>query len=38
MLKQIQKVFFLSEKKASENVAINCLCYEENTCRQQSMG
>ena len=24
--KEIQKIFFISETKASENVAINCLC------------
>ena len=38
MLKKIQKMFFVFEKTASENVAINCLFEEENTCHRQSMG
>ena len=38
MQKKIQKMFFASEIIVSENVAINGLCSEENTCRQQSVG
>ena len=37
MQKKIRKVFFVSEIIASENVAINCLYEEENTCHRQSM-
>ena len=38
MQTELKKIFFVSEVKASGNVAINCLCYEGNTCHQQSMG
>ena len=38
MQKKIQKIFFVSEIIASENVAINCFYQEENTCHWQSMG
>ena len=38
MKKKIQKIFFVSEIIASENVAINCLSYKENTYYRQSMG
>ena len=37
MQKKVEKKFFVSEIIASEDVAINCLCYEENTCHRQSM-
>ena len=37
MKKRIQKVFFVSEIISSENIAINCLSKEENTCHQQLM-
>ena len=36
--KRKSKLFFVSEIKVSQNVAMNCLCEEENTCHQQSMG
>ena len=36
--KKSQKVFFVSEINASENVAIKGLCKEENTCGRESMG
>ena len=35
--KKFGKYYFLSEIIASEDVAINCLCEEENTCHWQSM-
>ena len=38
MQKQIQKTFFVSEMIASDNLAINCLCEEENISHPQSMG
>ena len=38
MKEKIQTMFFVSEKIASENVAINRLCLEENTYHWQSMG
>ena len=38
MQKKTQKIFFVSEIIASENVAINCLSYKENTYYRQSMG
>ena len=31
MQKEIEKIFFVSEIIASENVAINCICQEGNT-------
>ena len=37
MEKKIQKKFVVSEIIASEMAAVNCLCYEENTCHSQSM-
>ena len=36
--KIIEKKFFFCETIVSENVAINMLSEEENTCHQQSMG
>ena len=36
--KKNYKIFFVSEIFASEKVAINCFCQEENTCSQQSIG
>ena len=36
--KKIQKMFLVSEIIASENVAVNCLSQEANTCHKQSMG
>ena len=36
--KEIEKMIFVSEINSSENVAINMLSKEENTCYQQSMG
>ena len=36
--KKNEKMFFVFEIIASENAAINCLYYEENTCYRQSMG
>ena len=36
--KKLSKIFFVSEINASEIVAINCLCKEENTCHRESMG
>ena len=38
MQQKIEKIFFFFETIASKNVAINCLCSEENTCHRQSMG
>ena len=38
MPKIFEKIFFVSDINTSENVAINCLSYEENTCHQQWMG
>ena len=38
MSKEIEKFFFVSDIIASENVAINCLCLEENTCYQEAKG
>ena len=35
--KKIEKIFFVSEISASENVAISSLSLEENTCYKQSM-
>ena len=35
---KIQKLFFVSEIIAAENIAINCPYQEENTCYRQSMG
>ena len=35
MEKNIQKIFFVSEIIASENVAINYLCLEDNSYYQQ---
>ena len=37
MQKKIQKMFFVSDITASENVPINCLCEAENTCDRQSV-
>ena len=37
MQKIIQKIVFVFEINTSENVAINCLCEEENTCHPHSM-
>ena len=36
-IKKMEKIFFVFGIIASENVAINCLCLEENTCHGQSM-
>ena len=36
--KKIQKKFLISEITPYENIAINSLFYEENTCHWQSMG
>ena len=36
--KKIEKNFFFSEVIGSENVAINCLFQEKNTCHWQPMG
>ena len=36
--KKVEKIFFVSEIVASENVAIDCLCYERKTCLRQGMG
>ena len=36
--KKIEKIFLVSDIVASENVAIDCLCYEGKTCLQQGMG
>ena len=38
MQKKIQKICFVSEIIKSESVAKNCLCEEDNTCHQMSMG
>ena len=38
MEKNMEKRFFVSEMIASENVAINCLFSEDNTCHRQTMG
>ena len=35
--KKIQKTFVVPEIIASENVALNCLSYDENICYGQSM-
>ena len=35
--KNLEKKFFVSEIIASEDLAINCLCYPENTCHWQSI-
>ena len=37
MQKKIQKKFLLSEIIASEMAAVNCVCYEGNTCHDKSM-
>ena len=37
MQRKIEKIFLVSEIIASEMAAVNCLYYEENTCRGQSM-
>ena len=37
MSEEIEKEFFVSEIIASEDVAIDCLYSEENTCHWQSM-
>ena len=37
MEKKIQKKFLVSEIIASEMAAVNCLCYEGNTCHGKSM-
>ena len=37
MQKKIQKKFLVSQIIASEMAAVNCLCYEENTCHGKSM-
>ena len=37
MQRKIQKKFFLSEIIASDMAAVNCLYYEGNMCRGQSM-
>ena len=37
MQRKIQKIFLVSEIIASEMAAVNCLCYEGNTCHGQSM-
>ena len=37
MQRKIEKKFLVSEKIASEMAAVNCLYYEGNTCRGQSM-
>ena len=36
--KKIWNFFLVSEINSSENVLVNCLCQEENTCHRQSMG
>ena len=36
--KSIEKRYFDSETIASENIALNCLCQEHNTCYRQSVG
>ena len=36
--KSIEKKYFDSETIASENIALNCLCQEHNTCYRQSVG
>ena len=38
MQKEIEKKFFVSEIFASVNVAINCLCQEDNTSHRHSFG
>ena len=37
MQKKIQKKVLVSEIIASEMAAVNCLCYEGNTCHGKSM-
>ena len=37
MQRKIQKKFLVSEIKASEMAAVNCLYYEGNTCHGKSM-
>ena len=34
MQKKIEKKFLVSEIIASEMAAVNCLCYEGNTCHE----
>ena len=36
--KEMEKLFFVPEKIASENVGINCLYYEQNACYRQPIG
>ena len=38
MEKKIHKIILVSQKNVSENVAINFLFSEENTCHQLTMG
>ena len=38
MQKKNQKIFFVSERMASQNAATNFLLQEENTCHRQPVG
>ena len=34
----MEEMLFVFEIIASENIAMNCLCIEENNCHEHSMG